>query len=86
MVLSGAKLLRSSRHDRGSVLVLTLVLTVIMAIVVVAIARYAATGLRSSEVTTERTASNTIASAERVLGDRAVHNEEPPTASRLLAG
>jgi hypothetical protein len=44
-------------------MVLTLVLAVIMAIIAVAIARYAVTGLRTSEVTTERTVSNTIASA-----------------------
>lgn len=40
--------------DRGSVMVMTLVLTVVLASVVVAITSYAAVGLRSSRVTDSR--------------------------------
>lgn len=52
------------RHrDTGSVLILTLILVVVLALLVVAIARYATTGLTTSEVTTGRTESNAAASA-----------------------
>lgn len=47
---------RMTHHhiDRGSVMVMTLVLTVVLASVVVAITSYAAVGLRSSRVTDSR--------------------------------
>lgn len=44
-------------------LILSLVLVVILAVVVLAIASFGSTGLRTSRVTTERTASNSVASA-----------------------
>lgn len=47
---------RNARHadDRGSIMVMTLVLTIVMASVVLAITSYAAVGLRSSKVTDSR--------------------------------
>lgn len=51
------------RRDRGVVLTLTLILVVVLALVVVAIADFAVTGLRTSEVSTRRTESNMDASA-----------------------
>jgi hypothetical protein len=50
-------------RDRGSVLVITLVLVVVMAAIALGLARYAATGLRSSSVTNERTAGTAATSA-----------------------
>lgn len=53
---------RASR-DHGTILVLTLVLTIVLSLVVLALASYATTGLKTSEVTTKRTESNSVASA-----------------------
>jgi Tfp pilus assembly protein PilX len=49
--------------DRGSVLLLTLVLAVVLSIVALGLASYAATGLRTSQVTTLRTSSSTAATS-----------------------
>jgi hypothetical protein len=46
--------------DRGTILIITLILTVVLSVVVLAIATFAATGLRTSNVTTERTESNAV--------------------------
>lgn len=51
------------RSDRGTVLVLTLVLTVVLSLVIIALATYAMTGLKTSPVTTRRTESNAVTSA-----------------------
>lgn len=53
---------RASRSDFGSVLVITLMLTVILAVVVLALARYVTTGLRTSDTATVRTDTNFDAS------------------------
>lgn len=53
----------TGRSDDGSVLILTLLLTVVLAAVVLALGTYAATGLTTSRVTTERTESNAAASS-----------------------
>lgn len=50
-------------RDRGAILVLTLVFTVILAAVVIAIANFATTGLKTSSVATLRTDTNADASA-----------------------
>jgi Tfp pilus assembly protein PilX len=44
------------RRDDGSVLILTLVLSVVLSLVVIGLATFAATGLATSDVTTERNA------------------------------
>lgn len=49
---------RRSRHDRGVVLVLTLILTVVMAVVVIAIASFVVVGLRTSQSTDHRNETN----------------------------
>ena len=49
--------------DRGSVLLLTLVLAVVLSIVALGLASYAAGGLRTSQVTTLRTSSSTAATS-----------------------
>ena len=54
---------RTDRSDDGSVLILTLLLTVVLATMVLALATYAASGLTTSGVTTERTESNAAASS-----------------------
>jgi Tfp pilus assembly protein PilX len=46
------------RRDAGSVLVLTLILTVVLAALVIVLAQYATTGLKTSAVTDARTATN----------------------------
>src|SRR5215210_7201201 len=53
--------LHRSERDVGAILVLALVLTVIMSIIVIGLATYTGTGLRTSKVSTERT--NTTAAA-----------------------
>lgn len=55
-------MVRRRDHDRGSVLPLTLVLVVVMALVVVALARYAATGLAASPAASKRVETNADAS------------------------
>ncbi|MDW3215415.1 MAG: hypothetical protein R8G01_15545 [Ilumatobacteraceae bacterium] len=50
-------------RDGGTILVLTLVFTVILAVVVIAIANFATTGLKTSSVATQRTDTNADASA-----------------------
>lgn len=50
-------------RDRGLILVLTLILTVVLALVAMALASYAATGLRTSRVTDERIANEVSAAA-----------------------
>lgn len=50
-------------RDRGAVLVLALVLTVVLSLVVVGLATYVSTGLRTSEVSTERTETTAAATA-----------------------
>jgi Tfp pilus assembly protein PilX len=42
-------------RDQGAILVLALVLSVVMSIIVLALAQYSSTGLRTSRVSTERT-------------------------------
>jgi len=54
---------RAVSRDRGSVLVITLVLVVVMASIALALARYAATGLRTSDVTDDRTAGTAVTTA-----------------------
>ena len=54
---------RRPDRDEGAILVLTLLLTVVLAVIVLALATYAATTLRSSDVTNGRTESNAAASA-----------------------
>lgn len=54
---------RRSTTDRGSVLVITLVLSVILAVLVLALANFVTVGLRTSDVASERTESNADASA-----------------------
>lgn len=49
--------------DRGTILILTLMLTVILAIVVLALASWSIAGLKTSKVTTERNRSNAITSS-----------------------
>lgn len=46
------------RTDRGGVLILTLLLTTILALVVIALAQYASTGLKTSDVASLRTETN----------------------------
>lgn len=53
---------RRTGRDPGSTLVLTLILTVVMGTIVLAIAGYATAGLRASGVTTDRILSNADAS------------------------
>ena len=50
-------------RDQGVILVLTLILTVVLALVAMALASYAATGLRTSRVTDERIANEAAAAA-----------------------
>lgn len=50
-------------RDQGLILVLTLILTVVLALVAMALASYAATGLRTSRVTDERIANEASAAA-----------------------
>ena len=45
-------------RDRGAVLVLTLILTMVMSVIVLAVASYATVGLRTSAVASERTETN----------------------------
>lgn len=47
-----------SGGDRGTVLILTLVLTVILSVVVIAIANFVTVGLRTSEITDARNETN----------------------------
>jgi Tfp pilus assembly protein PilX len=49
--------------DRGSVLLLTLVMAVVLSIIALGLASYAATGLRTSQTTTLRTSSSTTATS-----------------------
>ena len=51
------------RRDDGSVLVLTLIFTVVLAFIVLALAEYAGTGLRTSRVATMRTETTADASS-----------------------
>lgn len=53
----------SNRHDRGAVLVLTLILTVVLAAVVIALAGFVTVGLRTSKVTDARSQTNADAAA-----------------------
>ena len=53
----------TARDDRGSVLIMTLILTVVFAGIAVTLAMYATTGLRTSKVTTGRTEGNAAATA-----------------------
>lgn len=50
-------------EDRGTILVLVLLLTVVLAIVALALAGFATVGLKTSNVATQRTESNSVASA-----------------------
>jgi len=45
---------RTSGDDQGSILVLTILLTVVLAAIVLALATYSIAGLRSSDITTQR--------------------------------
>lgn len=91
---------RSTDNDNGTILVLTLILTVILAIVVIALATYATTGLATSQVTTNRTESNSVTSAgmswylEELQAKRAMARPEdssfcdngtPPTPPPIIA-
>lgn len=53
----------TDRRDEGLVLVMTLALTVVAAMIALALASYAATGLRTSSVTDERIAHRASATA-----------------------
>lgn len=59
--------METARHrkprDRGSILILVLVLTVFLAVIATALANYAAVGLKTSDVSTERTDKLTAATA-----------------------
>lgn len=55
--------LTREQTDRGTVLILTLILTVVLALIVLALATYATTGLATSEVTDGRNESNAVVSA-----------------------
>jgi Tfp pilus assembly protein PilX len=55
--------MKSTDRDRGSILVLAMVLTLVLAFVTIAIARYATVGLATSQTTSHRTRSNAAASA-----------------------
>jgi hypothetical protein len=46
--------MRSQGDDQGSILVLTILLTVVLAAIVLALATYSIAGLRSSDITTQR--------------------------------
>lgn len=50
-------------RDRGAVLVLALVLTVVMSLIVLGLATYVSTGLRTSSVSTDRTEATATATA-----------------------
>jgi hypothetical protein len=67
--------------DRGSILILTLLLTIVLAAIVLALATYATTGLATSKVTTERTASNALATDGMtwMIEDFAKKNVDPTT-------
>lgn len=52
-----------NRSDQGVILVLTLILTTVLAVIVLALATYAVTGLRTSDVTTARTQNGTVTGA-----------------------
>lgn len=54
---------RRKEHDRGSVLIITLVLVVILSVVVLAIASYSTTAVKTSPVASRRTDTNADASA-----------------------
>lgn len=77
---------RKSHHrDSGSILILTLILTVVLAVVTIALATYATTGLATSEITTNRTESSAVASAgmswylEELQAKRVGARPEQPT-------
>jgi hypothetical protein len=50
-------------RDAGSVLIITLILTIVFAAIAMALASYAVAGLRTSTVTTQRTAAGAAATA-----------------------
>jgi Tfp pilus assembly protein PilX len=50
-------------RDDGSVLIITLILTIVFASIAMALASYAVAGVRTSKVTTERTAAGAAATA-----------------------
>jgi Tfp pilus assembly protein PilX len=54
---------RNDQRDRGAVLVLALVLTVVLSIIVLGLATYVSTGLRTSKVSTDRTETTAAATA-----------------------
>ena len=63
MELSPRRAARRNGDADGFVLVMTLVLTVVAGIIALALASYAATGLRTSSVTDDRIAHRTASSA-----------------------
>lgn len=54
---------RRPAGDRGSILILTLVLTMVLSLVVIGLARYTMAGLATSDVSTERTERTAAATA-----------------------
>ncbi len=54
------------RDDAGSILILTMIFTIVLALIVIAMAAFATTGLKTSNVTTERTESNAATSSALV--------------------